>query len=334
MRSTCALLLLALLSRGAAAQPTWRNVSLPTGVTLSVMLAGQPLGAPGAEVLLFLHGFPEGSFSWWPCWATGLLDAYTLVAPDQRGYNASFSPASAGDASLLVPQLAADALALIEALGGSGGSAHVVAHDWGGGVAWWMAALQLPAVKSLTILNMPHPQGWLEAVRTLPAQQQASAYVLSFIEPGFGDLLTANNCSALKSLFAKDAWFPGAAEAALAASWRVPGSVSAALGWYRKNIRPRCPRTCITWQCFEQGVAGEFDAMPHNGSVSSGLPVRVLWGMGDTAFDNEWQLAYLASRVPQAVVTRYPAATHWIAQEMPEEVARQVAAFVRGRAAA
>jgi pimeloyl-ACP methyl ester carboxylesterase len=60
--------------------------------------------------------------------------------------------------------------------------------------------------------------------------------------------------------------------------------------------------------------------------------VRVLWGMADTAFDNEWQLAYLASRVApsQLQVTRYPAASHCLAQELPEEVARQVAAFVRG----
>ena len=323
-------LLLLLLPHLAAsiAPPTWRNFSLDTGVTLSVMLAGQPAGTPGAATILFLHGFPEGSYSWWPTLAAGQLDAYTLAAPDQRGYNASFSAASAADASLLVPQLAADALALIAALGGS---AHVVAHDWGGGVAWWLAAQQLPAVLSLTILNMPHPQGWLQAVRTVPAQQQASAYVLSFIQPGFGEYLTANDSAVLRSWFARDAWYPGAAEAALAASWRVPGSVSASLGWYRSNIRPRCPPSCTTWQCFAQGVQGEFDAMPHNGSVSPALRVRVLWGMADTAFDNEWQLAYLASRVApsQLQVTRYPAASHWLAQELPEEVARQVAAFVR-----
>ena len=203
-------------------------------------------------------------------------------------------------------------------------------------MAWWLAAAQPPAVLSLTVLNMPHPQGWLRAVRTVPAQQQASAYVLSFIQPGFGQYLAANDSAALKAWFAGEPWFAGAAEAALAASWRVPGSVSAQLGWYRSNIRPRCPRSCTSWQCFQQGVDGEFDAMPHNGSVSAALPVRVLWGMADTAFDNEWQLEYLASRLEasQLLVTRYPAATHWIAQEMPEEVARQVAAFVRGRAAA
>ena len=311
----------------ALSPPTWRTETLATGAALSVMYAGAPPGS--APVILFLHGFPEGSYSWWPLLAAGHLDAYTLVAPDQRGYNASFAADTAGDASLLVSQLAADALALIDLLGGA---AHVVAHDWGGGVAWWLACQQLPAMLSLTILNMPHPMGWWEGIQRVPAQQQASAYVLSFIRAGFSDYLTADDSAVLRSWFKNDQWFAGAAEAALAASWRVRGSVNASLGWYRENVRVRAPPNCTEWQCFDQGVSGPFGAMPNNGSLAPALRVRVLWGMADTAFDNEWQLAYMAAKVPaaQLAVTRYPAASHWIAQELPEEMARQVAAFVGG----
>ena len=331
-RAALALFLLLLVRARALAPPTWRTETLPSGAALSVMYAGAPPGS-GAPAILFLHGFPEGSYSWWPLLAAGHLDAYTLVAPDQRGYNASFAADANGDHALLVPQLAADALALIGLLGGA---AHVVAHDWGGGVAWWLAAQQPGgAVLSLTILNMPHPMGWWEGIQRVPAQQQASAYVLSFIRAGFADYLTADDSAVLRSWFAGDAWFAGAAEAALAASWRVPGSVNASLGWYRANVRVRAPPNCTEWQCFDQGVSGPFGAMPNNGTLAPALRVRVLWGMADTAFDNEWQLAFIAAKVPaaQLAVTRYPAATHWIAQELPEEMARQVAAFVGGSGA-
>jgi pimeloyl-ACP methyl ester carboxylesterase len=322
-------LLASLLPLCLALSPSYHNVTLPTGVTLSVLLAGQPPFTPGAPTILLLHGFPEGSASWLPVLTAGPLDGCTLIAPDQRGYNASFSAASTPDASLLVPQLAADALALIAHFGGR---AHLVAHDWGGSIAWWLASQQLPAILSLTILNMPHPQGWLQAVRTDPAQQRASAYVLTFIQPGLAGYLTANDSSVLASWFAGEPWFTGAARAALLDSWGVPGSVNAALGWYRANIRPHCPLTCTTWQCFQQGVSGEFDAMPNRGELAAGLRVRVLWGMRDSAFDNQWQLDYMAGRLApgQINLTTYPDATHWIAQEMPGEVAQQVAGFVGG----
>ena len=213
-------------------------------------------------------------------------------------------------------------------MGALGGRADLVAHDWGGGIAWWLAATQSPALSTLSVLNMAHPQGWMLGVRTLEAQQRASAYVLSFIQPGLADALTADNCSMLQAWFAAEAWFTGDARAALLASWRVPGSVRAALGYYRANIHPTAPLTCTTWQCFQQGVSGTFDGMPNNGTVR--MPVRVLWGMQDTAFANQWQLDYMASKVEAGLlnITTYPAATHWIAQELPLVVAQAVADFV------
>jgi len=290
---------------------------------MSVMYSGFPRG--GARTLLFLHGFPEGSYTWWPVFSTGILDKYTLCAPDLRGYNKTFTYSSSGDPSLLVPQIALDVLELIKILGGE---VDLVAHDWGGGIGWWLAAMQLPAIKTLTILNMAHPMGWEYGVRFVEGQQKASAYVLTFIQPGFSSYLTENNCSELKSWFSGEAWFTPSMEASLVSAWKIPGAVNAGLGWYRANIHPSCPLNCTTWQCFQAGISGTFDSMPNNGTVK--IPTRVLWGMLDTAFDNDFQLAYMESKVQPHLlnITRYFSASHWIAQQIPGVVASAIAGFL------
>lgn len=62
-------------------------------------------------------------------------------------------------------------------------------------------------------------------------------------------------------------------------------------------------------------------------------PTLVLWGMKDISFDNEANLK-LEPWVEGAALTvkRYPNASHWIAQEMPAEVAREANAFFAARA--
>ena len=324
MRATLLALLAAAPSAWAALQPAWRTVTLPSG-PLSLMTYGAPLGS-GARTLLLLHGFPEGSYTWWPVLSTGLLDAYSVVAPDMPGFNGSFTP-SEDSASFLVPRIASVVEDLIAYLGGR---VDVAAHDWGGGIAWWLASAQLPSITTLTVLNMAHPLGWQLGVRSVEAQQRASAYVLTFIHPGFSAILTANHCSVLRSWFAGAPWFTPAMEAALLRSWETggePGSVNAGLGWYRSNIQPHCPLNCTSWDCFKQGINGTFDAMPNNGTVK--MPVRVLWGMLDTAFANSFQLLFMRSKVADLEITEFPNASHWIAQEIPLEVASEIAAFLK-----
>ena len=70
------------------------------------------------------------------------------------------------------------------------------------------------------------------------------------------------------------------------------------------------------------------DAMSNDGVLPPSLPVRVLWGMLDTAFDNEGQLAFMATKVMGSLnVTKYAANGHWLAQEEPVSVALQLRDF-------
>ena len=152
--------------------------TLPHGITLSCRAAGQR----GRPVLMFLHGFPEAAFVW-----DGLLEHFALaenggyrcVAPNLRGFEQSTQPADVKEyrAKYLVQDIAA----LIQLEGAP--LECLVAHDWGGAVAWNMAN-QLPhLMKRLAIINSPHPGTFLRELQSNPKQQAASAYMNFLIRP-------------------------------------------------------------------------------------------------------------------------------------------------------
>jgi pimeloyl-ACP methyl ester carboxylesterase len=328
-----ALLALAAITAAAASSaaipasppPYYKNISLPSGVVLSTLIAGNSSSSSSAATAVFLHGFPAGSWMWQGVVASGALSGLRLVAPDLRGYNRSSAPA--GNASYALPLLAADVAALIGAVA-PGGRVHLVAHDWGGAIAWWLAAARPDLLLSLSIIDMAHPLGWISAVRSDAAQQAASAYVLSFVNPAFTAEAEAGDFALLKSIYAAEPFWP-AAEPAYESSWSVAGTVDAALNYYRANIRPHCPLSCTSAQCWRQGVDSSFDAMPNDGITPPALDVLVQFGMLDSAFDVEAQLAFIAKMVRGRLeVVRFPNATHWLPQEQPEAVAGNIAAFL------
>jgi len=112
---------------------------LPTGVTLACRATG-PADAPRRAV--FLHGFPEAAFAW-----DDVISALAAadpglrcVAPNQRGYAGSSAPPEVS--AYRAKHLVADIAALLDVVAGPGQPIDLlVAHDWGGGVAWNFAAL-------------------------------------------------------------------------------------------------------------------------------------------------------------------------------------------------
>src|SRR5262249_4040067 len=72
---------------------------------------------PNGEAVLMLHGFPEFWGTWLPQ-IVPLVDAgYTLVIPDQRGYNNSSKPPTTSDGKhYTLPILCSDAIAVLDYL--------------------------------------------------------------------------------------------------------------------------------------------------------------------------------------------------------------------------
>src|ERR1700760_3403886 len=100
------------------------------GVRLHYAMAGNR-----KKLIIFLHGFPE----FWYEWKNQLVEFgkdYTAVAPDMRGYNLSAKPADVDQYQ--VKYLIEAVRALAEKLGHK--KFILVAHDWGGAIAWAFAS--------------------------------------------------------------------------------------------------------------------------------------------------------------------------------------------------
>jgi pimeloyl-ACP methyl ester carboxylesterase len=284
-------------------------------VAPDVQLHYASCGVPGAPLMLFLHGFPE----FWYAWRAVLPafgDRFHAVAPDLRGYNLSDKPADvrAYRASALV----ADVDALVRGLGHE--RCVLVAHDWGGAVAWSFAIAHPQRVAKLVILNAPHPVPFARALAGDAGQQAASQYMNWLRRPGSEAVLARDGFARLDDFFLRlggAAWFRGEVRDAYHAAWAQPGAIAGGVAYYRAS--PLHPRS------------GDDPGAARLQLVDSDFVVRtktlVVWGERDTAL-RPVLLEGLERLVPDLRVVRLPAATHWLVHEQPQRVIREIAEFV------
>lgn len=184
--------------------------------------------------MLLLHGFPELALSWRDVLPLLARAGFRAVAPDLRGYGGTDKPEGGYD----LDTLAADAAALIERLGGR---AHVVGHDWGGAIAYHLAATRPALVDRLAVVNCPHPAVMAERVWR-PRQLARSWYMLFFQVPGLPERLLSRNGGALviraiKSASIDRSRLTDERLAPYAANFAAPGTARAALAYYREALR-------------------------------------------------------------------------------------------------
>jgi len=285
---------------GGTARVTARAAMVESnGLRFRVVQAGPERG----PLVLLLHGFPEGA----GCWRhqIGALAAagYRVWAPDQRGYGESARPD--GVRQYRLPVLAADAFGLLDAAGVA--SARVVAHDWGGAVAWWMAQARPDRVERLAILNCPHPAVMRRALFTNPRQMLRSWYMALFQLPWLPEALLGAGDGALLARGLRTSSRQGAfSDADLAAyrrDWRRPGALRAMIDWYRAARYPLRMGGRV-------GAAAEPRVQP---------PTLLLWGRRDRALGAELAQPTLA-RCAHGRLVFLDAATHWLQHEEPARI--------------
>lgn len=296
--------------------------TLPHGITLSCRTAG----AKGRPVLMFLHGFPEAAFVW-----DGLLahfaqpenGGYRCVAPNLRGFEQSSAPSDV--AAYRPKHLVQDIAALIALEGGQ--IECLIAHDWGGAVAWNLAAAQPDCMKKLAIINSPHPGTFLRELQHSAAQQAASAYMNFLIRPDAEALLAEDDFrrfwaffTAMGAVDGPHPWLTDDIKAQYRAVWTQ--GLTGPCNYYRASpLRPPRP------------------GPPHNDPAAAAvtipramlevhLPTLVIWATSDTALLPAL-LDGLDDFVPQLTLRRVDGATHWIVHEQPALVAAYLQEFLR-----
>ncbi len=288
------------------------DVTLSSGIRLHVASAGDP----GRPMMLFVHGFPEC----WAAWQTQLAAFgrdHFAVAPDLRGYNLSDKPQ--GVAAYRVQPLMDDLLGLLQHFG----HAHcvLVAHDWGGAVAWSLAARQPQCISRLVIINSPHPIPFARALTHDPAQQAASRYMLRFRESDAAELLLRDDGQRLLALFRHPVTgqivLTEAEIALYKQAWLQPAAMDAMLHYYRAS--PLVPPTPT-----QAGAAG-LTLEPKDFLVS--MPTLVIWGEQDPAL-LPVLLDGLEAVVPDLRIHRVPSGSHWVVHEQPQEVETAIRAFL------
>lgn len=294
------------------------DTTLPHGTRLQCRVAGER----GRPVLLFLHGFPEGAFIW-----DGLLahfsqpghGGFRCVAPYLRGFGASSSPSE--PEAYRAKHLVQDVAALIAAECGEGVPlAGLVAHDWGGAVAWNLANQQPQLLRRLAILNSPHPGSFLRELQNNPAQQAASQYMHFLCRPDAEALLAEDGFRRLFAFFdapdgSAPAWLTEGVRAQYRALWQQ--GLTGACNYYRASpLRP--PRA--------GDAAAQTLSLP-DAMLHVSVPTLVLWGLGDPAL-LPGLLDGLDAWIPNLDIDRIPGATHWLLHEAPERVTAALERFL------
>jgi pimeloyl-ACP methyl ester carboxylesterase len=286
---------------------------LSHGITLSCRASGER----GRPALLFLHGFPEAAFVWDQLlehFARPEHGGYRCVAPNLRGYERSTQPADVK--AYRAKELVQDIAALIAIEGAP--LECLVAHDWGGAVAWNLANQRPELMKRLAIVNSPHPGTFLRDLQADPRQQAASAYMNFLIRPDAEQLLREGDYQRLWGFFTKwggAPWLTEAVKAQYRAVWDA--SLTGGLNYYRASpLRPA--------RAGDQAAATI--TLPRE-MLTVSLPTLVLWGMKDEALLPSL-LDGLDDYIPRLAVERVADASHWIVHEQPALVADRLARFL------
>jgi pimeloyl-ACP methyl ester carboxylesterase len=273
--------------------------------------------AGAGDPVVFLHGFPEFWYSWreqLPAFADA---GYRAIAPDLRGYNRTEAPP--GVSSYRLDRLVDDIVALVEQC--CDGSTTIVGHDWGGMIAWELAAREPAVVDQLVIMNAPHPRVYQRELTNLD-QLLDSWYIFYFQLPWLPEyLLGAFDSRLLGRAFTETAVTPETFSPAELDQYREalhgPDELSGPINYYRALFRSvlRDGHTPLVPEYKTHPGAPQAEHID--------VPTLLCWGLRDTALVSELSVG-VDEWVADLTVERFPEASHWLQHDCPEAVTETV----------
>ena len=268
------------------------------GLGFTVDTAGPDSGAP----VLMLHGFPQTRHMWRHQVRALAAAGFHALAPDQRGYSRGARPAEVE--AYATDRLTGDALDLIDACGAR--RFHLVGHDWGGQLAWLIAAAHPHRVATLTVLSRPHPAAFVRALAEDPEQAKRSQHHKGFREPDAIARLRQDDFKSLRKGLEREGIAAADAEVYLR-TLAEDGALESAINWYRASV-----------------IAA---AIP---PVS--MPTLYIWGTADASVGRRAaELTAEFVRGPYKFV-ELDGGGHFIVDQFPDRIAELLIEHLRGAA--
>ncbi|KAH9496202.1 Epoxide hydrolase 1 [Bulinus truncatus] len=269
-------------------------------------------GPDDKPLMLFVHGFPE----FWYSWRHQLLEFqkdYRVVAIDQRGYSESSKPS--GLHNYTMEKLMSDLSQVIQGLGYA--KCTLVAHDWGGVVAWAFAKKYPEMVEKLIIMNGPPVGPFQSIIQSNKEQYRKSWYIFFFQLPWLPEfMLKTDDLSIFNHMIPKkmksmdDSSAPTEDQnvEAYKFTFSQPGALTPPINYYRALLQLN-------------------SAIVHD--LDYAMPTLLIWGEKDSALDIAIP-SKIEELAPQIKVTRIPGANHWVQNDAPDEVNCTLREWLKG----
>lgn len=275
------------------------------------------------STLIFLHGFPE----YWATWQAQLhyfSEYYHVIAPDLPGYNLSDKPNDVDFYRIehLIPFFAKLINTLVP-----NKKVFLVAHDWGGAIAWPLVAFHPDLIEKLIILNAAHPSTFTREMINNSQQQQKSEYIHELIADDAIETLTQHNFAYLADkmlVSAEPDTFNQEVLSRYQTVWQQLGAINGMLQYYRAM-----PQLAASKQHTQHNAEAITDtAKMKIPNIRINVPTLILWGEQDQAFVKE-NLNGIEDYVPDCTVKRFEEASHWLQHEKSPEINQAIAGFIQ-----
>jgi len=255
------------------------------------------------EPVIFLHGTPAHSGEWRHVLPQVEAAGHRTIAYDLLGYGRSERPVQRDTSVAAQADLLGE---LLDELGVS--AACVVAHDIGGAVGMRFALAHPERVRRLVLIDSVSYDSWPSATWRKIIDAELDAYA-RLSQEEFDELLTRQ----LRMTVADESVMSGEV-----------------LDGYLAPHRSAVGRTSF----FEHQVRhydSRYTAEISHRLGELAMPVRILWGEAD-----RWQPLDYARRlradIPGAELVVLPGAGHFVMEDAPERVGREIIAFLAGEA--
>lgn len=296
-------------------------------VAPEVKLHVHEAGPKDGKILLFLHGFPEAAFIWDEVLVHFARLGYRAIAPNLRGFEQSSAPRA--PEMYRSQHLCADLRELIAQISSDGKIHTLIAHDWGGAVAWALANQSPNLMDKLCIINSPHPATFLRELQHNTEQIEASQYMNFLAKPEAAQLLAENNFARLWPFFrTRHGLDLQATNSSHDPLWLTPELKEK----YQQVWSMGLHGGCNYYQAspLKPSMAGSGQALSLEiplERVTISVPTLVLWGMNDVALLPSL-LVGLEQYINQLEIRRLPEGSHWLIHEQPDWVCECLTQFI------